>query len=87
MSLTLGSRIEGAPRPSFHALLDGEAAVVQLDNGAMSKLAMRASNVRQNTVLEEKKDVIGTAAARLAEGGFITRNDNGIEILVTALDL
>lgn len=87
MPLTLGSRIEGAPCPSFHASLDGEPVIIQLDNGAISKLTARASATRMNMILEDKKDLIGDAAKRLAESGFITRNGNGVEILVTALDL
>jgi hypothetical protein len=87
MSIILGSRIEGAPRPSFHASLDGEAAVVELDSSAVLKLSEPAGIAKLNAILDDKRDRISDAATRLARDGFASRGSNGIEIVVTALDL
>lgn len=87
MSIILGSRIEGASRPSFHASLDGETAIVELDSSAVLKLSEPAGVARLNKILDDKRDRISDAAARLAREGFANRGDNGIEIVLTALDL
>jgi hypothetical protein len=87
MSLILGSCLEGTSRPGFHAWLDGETAVVELDSGAIFKLAERATHPTVTDILEEKRERIGEAAMRLAREGFVARGGRGIEILVTALDL
>lgn len=87
MSLILGTRLDGSSRPGFHAWLDGETAIVELDSGAILKLAGRATDGKLNNILEEKRDRISEAAMRLAREGFAARSDRGIEILVTALDL
>jgi len=87
MSLILGSRLEEGGHPGFHASLDGEPAIVELDSGAIFKLARRAPQSELDRILEEKRHRIGDAAMRLAREGFATRGDRGIEILVTALDL
>ncbi|MFC0305103.1 hypothetical protein ACFSTI_21460 [Rhizorhabdus histidinilytica] len=87
MSLILGSRLAGDGPPGFQASLDGEPAIVELDSGAIFKLARRATHDELDRILEEKRERIGDAAIRLAREGFVTRGDRGAEILVTALDL
>lgn len=87
MSIILGTPIEGARRPSFHASLDGQKAIVELDSGAIFRLAEHASPAELAAVLDAKRDQIFEAALRLVREGFVTRHDHGVEILVTALDL
>ncbi|ATE64529.1 hypothetical protein CMV14_09050 [Rhizorhabdus dicambivorans] len=87
MPLTLGSPVEGASRPSFHASLDGQAAIVELDSGAVFRLAKQATPGEIAEVLQSKREEIEDAATRLAGDGFITHRDGGVEILITALDL
>jgi len=87
MSITLGSRIEGASRPSFQASVDGENAIIELDSGAVLKLAERVTDVRLSRILDSKQDRIRDAAERLFRDGFATQGDKGLEILITALDL
>lgn len=87
MPVELGSPIEGAPRPSFHASLNGEAAIIELDSGAVFRLAEHATAAQLPAILDSKRHQIREAAIRLAEDGFVTRRDEGIEILITALDL
>lgn len=87
MSLILGSRLAGDGHPGFHASLDGEPAIVELDSGAIFKLAKRAPHGELGRILEETRERIGDAAARLAREGFVTCGERGAEILVTALDL
>lgn len=87
MSLILDSRLAGGGHLGFHALLDGEPAIVELDSGAIFKLAKRATHDELDRILEEKRQKICDAAIRLAREGFLTRGENGVEILVTALDL
>ena len=87
MPLTLGSPIEGASRPSFHASLDRRAAIVELDSGAVFRLAKQATPGEIAKVLHSKREEIENAATRLAGEGFITDREGGVEILITALDL
>jgi hypothetical protein len=87
MSIILGSPIEGASRPSFRASLNGEAAIVELDSGAVFRLAEHATPAELPHVLRDKREQIQLAAARLIEEGFVTQGDDGVEILITALDL
>lgn len=87
MPIILGSPVEGAPRPSFHASLDGQMAIVELDSGAVFRLTEHATPAELGGLLEEKRDMIRDAASRLIDDGFVTRRDGSIEILITALDL
>jgi hypothetical protein len=87
MAITLGSVVEGASRPSFHAFLDGKAAIVELDSGAVFRLTEHATAAELPRMLDAKRERIQQAATRLIEDGFITRRDDNIEILITALDL
>jgi len=87
MSFILGSPVEGSPRPSFHALLEGQQAIVELDSGAVFRLAEQATPKEIARILDGKRDIISEAAARLVGGGFVTRRGDSIEILITALDL
>lgn len=87
MSIILGSRVEDAPRPRFHASIDGESAIVELDSSAVLRLAEQAVPPALASVLDEKRDQIRAAAARLAAEGFVTRKAGCAEIVITALDL
>jgi hypothetical protein len=87
MTIILGPAIEGAHRPSFHASLNGEAAIVELDSGAVFRLAENAAIPDLPAVLQAKRDQIRDAASRLIQNGFVTRHPDRLEILVTALDL
>lgn len=87
MQLILGSRIKGTGRPGFHGWFEDEAAIIELDSGAIFELAERATDSELDAILENKRQRIGEAATRLAREGFTRRSERGIEILVTALDL
>jgi len=87
MPLTLGRPIESSSRPRFEADLDGRPAIVELDSGAVFKLADHATGKALTRLLEGRHERIQSAAARLAEQGFLTDVDGVVEILVTALDL
>lgn len=72
---------------AFAAMMDGQSAIVRLDNAALFKLGTRISEDELAGLLNDKRDLIALAAERLVEDGFWTDTDQGPEILVTAIDL
>lgn len=87
MSIILGTLIEDRPRPCFEASFDGKAAVVELDNSAIFRLVEHANPAELPALLNDKRDQISEAARRLASKGFFAQGENGLEMVITALDL
>lgn len=87
MQITLGHPSEDSSRRCFHASIDDQRALIELDNGALFKLVGNSGGPVLATISDQKQLLIVDAARRLVEKGHFAERDGILEVVVTALDL
>ncbi|MET0375625.1 MAG: hypothetical protein ABW128_15385 [Rhizorhabdus sp.] len=87
MPITLGPLHADPSRRCFHASIDGRRAFIELDNGAIFKLAEHGESRSLAAILDRKQPQIIDAAQRLVDKGYFAERDGALEVVVTALDL
>ncbi|TZG25736.1 hypothetical protein [Sphingomonas montanisoli] len=76
------------PIPAFVGKIDNRTLIVRFDVAALAKVAGKVgSGESVARALQARAPAIQAAAQTLLKGGFWTETEDGIEILVTALDL
>lgn len=76
------------PIPAFVGQIDGHKLLIRFDVAALAQIAGRVGSGKAIArSLQARAPVIKAAAQTLLKGGFWTETDDGLEILVTALDL
>jgi hypothetical protein len=67
--------------------MDQHALVVALDSSAVIALGGGVAGTDGDTVLDVRRGMIRQAAQRLYDQGFCSKTEQGIEILLSGLDL
>lgn len=76
------------PIPAFVGRINDRKVTIQFDTAALAKVAGTVgSGETVARALRARAPAIRAAAQTLLKGGFWTETEDGIEILVTALDL
>ena len=81
------SRLPDAARPTFLGMVAGQPIKVMLDTSARSALITDADGGDLDTLLDLRRGLIAQTAERLHAQGFYSITDDGIEMVISALDL
>jgi len=76
------------PIPAFLGQIDGRELIIRFDLAALARIAGEVgAGETVAKALRERAPAIKNAAQALLKDGFWTETENGIEVLITSLDL